>query len=92
MVYLAEGMREAAKGLKAAVPPDAERAGALRTSRARRRNGRDSRRSRNGRSRSARSSALPDRALGVLHSMVREGAIDGEVLALYEASRAWETI
>ena len=31
MVYLAEGMREAAKGLKAAVPPDAERAGAFET-------------------------------------------------------------
>ncbi len=31
-----------------------------------------------------------ERALGILHSMVEEGGIDGEVLALFEQSKAWE--
>jgi len=31
-----------------------------------------------------------ERALGILHSMVEEGGVDGEILALFEQSRAWE--
>lgn len=31
-----------------------------------------------------------ERALGILHSMVEEGALDGELLSLFELSRAWE--
>lgn len=31
-----------------------------------------------------------DRALGILHSMVDEGAVDGGLLALFEQSKAWE--
>ena len=35
--------------------------------------------------------ALPlEKALGILHSMVEEGGVDGDILALFEASRAWE--
>jgi len=33
-----------------------------------------------------------EKALSILHSMVDEGGVDGELLALFEASRAWETI
>ncbi|MBR1659213.1 MAG: hypothetical protein IJ705_02690 [Oscillospiraceae bacterium] len=37
--------------------------------------------------------AMPvSRALSILHSMVEEGAIDGEVLALFEESKAWEDL
>ena len=32
------------------------------------------------------------KALDILHGMVDEGAIDGELLALFERSRAWESI
>ena len=31
-----------------------------------------------------------EKALSILHSMVSEGSIDGEMLALFEESRAWE--
>lgn len=31
-----------------------------------------------------------DKALIILHNMVDEGAIDGEILSLYEQSKAWE--
>ena len=31
-----------------------------------------------------------EKALAILHSMVQEGSLDGNILALYEASRAWE--
>ncbi len=31
-----------------------------------------------------------EKALGILHSMVEEGSLDGNILALFEASRAWE--
>lgn len=31
-----------------------------------------------------------ERALGVLHSMVDEGSVDGDILALFEDSKAWE--
>ena len=31
-----------------------------------------------------------EKALSVLRSMVREGSLDGEILALFEKSRAWE--
>ena len=31
-----------------------------------------------------------EKALSVLQSMVREGSLDGEILALFEKSRAWE--
>jgi len=31
-----------------------------------------------------------ERALGILHSMVEEGAVDGEILSLFEQSKAWE--
>jgi len=31
-----------------------------------------------------------ERALKILHSMVEEGGIDGEILALFEESKAWE--
>lgn len=31
-----------------------------------------------------------EKALGILHSMVEEGSLDGDILALYEASKAWE--
>ena len=31
-------------------------------------------------------------ALDILHSMVEEGSLDGEILALFEESRAWEAI
>lgn len=35
--------------------------------------------------------AMPvEKALSILHSMVEEGALDGEILALFEESRAWE--
>ena len=35
--------------------------------------------------------AMPlEKALGILHSMVNEGAVDGEILAMFEESRAWE--
>ena len=35
--------------------------------------------------------AIPvEKALSILHSMVEEGALDGEILALFEQSRAWE--
>ena len=34
-----------------------------------------------------------EKALSILHSMAeREGAVDGEILALFEASRAWEGV
>ena len=37
--------------------------------------------------------AMPvEKALGILHSMVDEGAMDGELLALFERSRAWESV
>jgi len=32
----------------------------------------------------------PEKALGILHSMAENGEIDAEILALFEASRAWE--
>ena len=32
----------------------------------------------------------PEKALGILRSMVQEGAVDAEILALYESSKAWE--
>jgi len=31
-----------------------------------------------------------ERALKILHSMVEEGGVDGEILALFEQSKAWE--
>jgi hypothetical protein len=31
-----------------------------------------------------------ERALNILHSMVEEGSLDGDILSLYEASKAWE--
>jgi len=31
-----------------------------------------------------------EKALGILHSMAEEGGIDGEILTLFEQSRAWE--
>lgn len=31
-----------------------------------------------------------EKALGILHSMVEEGGVDGEILALFEESKAWE--
>lgn len=31
-----------------------------------------------------------EKALGILHSMVEEGGVDGDVLALFEESKAWE--
>lgn len=31
-----------------------------------------------------------DKSLAILHSMVDEGSLDGEVLGLFEASKAWE--
>jgi hypothetical protein len=31
-----------------------------------------------------------EKALGILHSMVDEGSLDGDILSLYEASKAWE--
>lgn len=35
--------------------------------------------------------AIPlERSLGILHAMAAEGAIDAEILALFEQSRAWE--
>ena len=35
--------------------------------------------------------AMPvEKALSILHSMVEEGSLDGEILALFEESRAWE--
>ncbi len=35
--------------------------------------------------------AVPvEKALGILHSMVNEGKLDGEILELFERSRAWE--
>ena len=33
-----------------------------------------------------------EKALGILHSMEAEGAIDSELLALFERSRAWEAV
>ncbi len=37
--------------------------------------------------------AMPlEKALRILHSMVDEGAIDGELLALFERSRPWEAV
>ena len=33
-----------------------------------------------------------DKALGILRSMKDEGALDGELLALFEQSRAWEAV
>ena len=30
------------------------------------------------------------KALGILHSMVEEGSLDGDILALFEESKAWE--
>ena len=33
-----------------------------------------------------------EKALSILHSMVEEGAVDGEVLDLFEASRAWDAV
>lgn len=35
--------------------------------------------------------AMPvEKALTILHSMADEGGLDGEILALFEESRAWE--
>ena len=34
----------------------------------------------------------PERALAILHSMVEEGAVDSQILSLFEQSRAWEGI
>ena len=35
--------------------------------------------------------AMPvEKALGILHSMVNEGGVDGELLTLFEESKAWE--
>ena len=34
----------------------------------------------------------PEKALGILHSMVKEGAVDAGVLERFEASRAWEGV
>ena len=31
-----------------------------------------------------------EKALGILHSMVQEGSMDGEILTLFEQSKAWE--
>ncbi len=31
-----------------------------------------------------------EKALGILHNMVDEGGVDGEILALFEESKAWE--
>lgn len=31
-----------------------------------------------------------DKALAILHSMVEEGSLDGDILSLYEQSKAWE--
>jgi HD-GYP domain-containing protein (c-di-GMP phosphodiesterase class II) len=31
-----------------------------------------------------------EKALGILHSMVDEGSLDGDILSLYETSKAWE--
>ena len=31
-----------------------------------------------------------EKALSILHGMVDEGALDGEILALFEQSQAWE--
>ena len=31
-----------------------------------------------------------EKAFGILHDMARDGSVDGEVLALFEASRAWK--
>ncbi len=31
-----------------------------------------------------------EKALNILHSMVEEGSLDGDILSLYEASKAWE--
>ena len=37
--------------------------------------------------------AMPvEKALGILDSMVQEGAVDGELLALFRRSRAWEAV
>ena len=33
-----------------------------------------------------------EEALSILHSMVEEGSLDGEILALFEESRAWKSI
>ena len=33
-----------------------------------------------------------EKALAILHSMVQEGGLDGEILALFEESRAWEAV
>ena len=33
----------------------------------------------------------PEKALSILDSMVREGTVDGEILALFKTSRVWET-
>lgn len=33
-----------------------------------------------------------DKALGILHNMVRDGQLDGEILEMFEESRAWEDI
>ncbi len=33
-----------------------------------------------------------EKALGILHSMVNEGGVDENILALFEKSRAWEVI
>lgn len=31
-----------------------------------------------------------EKALSILHSMVNEGGMDGDILALFEESKAWE--
>ncbi len=33
----------------------------------------------------------PEKAVGILESMVKDGQLDGEILALFRESRAWET-
>lgn len=33
-----------------------------------------------------------EKALTILHSMVQEGSLDGEILALFEESKAWEAV
>lgn len=33
-----------------------------------------------------------EKALGILHSMAEEGGVDGELLALFESSRAWDAV
>ena len=33
-----------------------------------------------------------EKALSILHSMAEEGGVDGELLDLFEASRAWDAV